>query len=263
MSRAEYSGKDSIYTWLKQRVLPESIGNKSVSDKAGLVLVNTGAIRFDMLKGPFTKDTAYIVCPFAGGFRYTENVPYGKALKIAEVINKEPQILSQSPLTKLSQPAFLAPPEQVAIARDVIVDKRRLPISFTDQIPLSNSGPSTSSDSPLELTPGYTTQDDGGSDGDDTLHSPITFYRVPNVIQALVPANSSSLSSAELRLAPSPETVDLIYLDFIEPWIDLAAKFAGLDFDIHNDTHVFMPGSSLSSMIVEWVEKNWKCGSVT
>src|SRR5436190_12175639 len=98
MLRAEYASKDSIYTWLEQQVLPESIGNKSLSAKAGLVVVNTGAIRFDIFKGPFTTDTAFIISPFSGGFRYIKDVPYDKAFKIAEVINKQTRFLSRSPV---------------------------------------------------------------------------------------------------------------------------------------------------------------------
>src|SRR5437667_3895191 len=103
----------------------------------------------------------------------------------------------------------------MTMPHDIIADKQRPPISFLDQIPLSKSNPATSSNQPSELTPGHTTQDAGGSDGDDTLHSPISFYRVPNVIQALIPAHPSS-PSVEPQLNPSLATVDLIYLDFIE-----------------------------------------------
>jgi hypothetical protein len=41
---------------------------------------NTGAMRFDIFKGPFTEDSAFIVSPFTSTFRYVKDVPYDKAL---------------------------------------------------------------------------------------------------------------------------------------------------------------------------------------
>lgn len=52
-------------------------------------------------------------------------------------------------------------------------------------------------------TPGYTTTDDFGTDGDDTPHSPIPYYSQPNVFQANAsfPADGSK-----------PATIDLVFL---------------------------------------------------
>ncbi|KAJ9653964.1 hypothetical protein H2198_006952 [Neophaeococcomyces mojaviensis] len=92
------------------------------------------------------------------------------------------------------------------------------------------------------LVPGYTTLDDLGCDGDDTIHSPITFYEVPNCIQAIFPSSlsnivsdySSSLnpatkssSSHNPSAPPSPanpsttdaEPVDLLFNAFLQPFI--------------------------------------------
>jgi hypothetical protein len=57
-------------------------------------------------------------------------------------------------------------------------------------------------------TPGYTTTDDFGSDGDDTIHSKIPYYSVPNFFQAngSLPANGTLASDA---------VVDLIFLDYV------------------------------------------------
>ena len=57
-------------------------------------------------------------------------------------------------------------------------------------------------------TPGYTTTDDFGTDGDDTLHTRIPFYPQPNYFQANVslPTASDALTNAT--------TIDLIFLDY-------------------------------------------------
>jgi hypothetical protein len=55
-------------------------------------------------------------------------------------------------------------------------------------------------------TPGYTTKDDFGTDGDDTLHSAIPFFRIPDYF-----AGSAGFSQQP------PATVDVVFVDFIEP----------------------------------------------
>ncbi|KAI1932182.1 hypothetical protein LOZ65_000768 [Ophidiomyces ophidiicola] len=240
MSRAKYPSESSIYSWLEEEVLPEALAG----EKPSLALVNTGAIRFDLFKGQVTEDSSYILSPFTGGFRYTKNIPYEKATKILEVLNKAPRILTQMAHSNTSFSTFLVPPEQLSL--DSGWDKTLK----ADQVRFDNSNympPATN------LIPGYTTKDAAGADGDDTIHSPISFHRLPNCIQAFIPSSKSKHRSIK------PENVDLIYLEFMEPFIDIAAKFVGLDFDIKKDTHQYMPGSSLRSILISWVEKNWKC----
>ena len=231
MSRVKYPDPSSIYTWLETQVLGD-LRDETRGDTPRVAIINTGAMRFDIFKGPFTQDTTFIVSPFTSTFRYVKDVPYDKAQLIVEVLNEQPQVLSmdESSLTTLG------PLEQLAYPEDVIAQNWA---SATGQIPMSSP----------DLVPGYTTKDDAGTDGDDTIHSPINFYRVPNCIQALKSANASE----------TPKTVDLVYLDFIEKYIILAAKFSGLDVDIAKESDVYMPNVSLTNLILDWVKKNWKC----
>ncbi|KAJ5407017.1 hypothetical protein N7465_008301 [Penicillium sp. CMV-2018d] len=231
MSRVKYPDPSSIYTWLETQVLGD-LRDEIRGDTARVAIINTGAMRFDIFKGPFTQDSTFIVSPFTSTFRYVKDVPYDKAQLIVEVLNEQPQVLSmdESSLTTLG------PLEQLAYPEDVIAQNWA---STSGQIPMSSP----------DLVPGYTTKDDAGTDGDDTIHAPINFYRVPNCIQALKSANASE----------TPKTVDLVYLDFIEKYIILAAKFSGLDVDIAKESDVYMPNVSLTNLILDWVKKNWKC----
>ncbi|KAJ5961110.1 uncharacterized protein N7479_008260 [Penicillium vulpinum] len=231
MSRAKYSDPNNIYTWLETQVLGD-VRDASRGDTPRLAIVNTGAIRFDIFKGPFTQDSTFIISPFTSTFRYVKDVPYDKAQLIVEVLNEQPQILS----TDESSLTTLGPLEQLAYPEDVIAQNWP---SSGEQILMS--GP--------DLVPGYTTKDDAGTDGDDTIHSPISFYRVPNCIQTLITANASE----------TPKTVDMVYLDFIESKVILAAKFAGFDVDIAKESDVYMPHMTLTNLILDWVKKNWKC----
>lgn len=71
-----------------------------------------------------------------------------------------------------------------------------------------------------ELTPGYTTTDAFGSDGDDTAHTTIPTFTYPDFFQALgnFPANGSL-----------PDVVDLIFIDYIAvDLLDYLATVPGL-----------------------------------
>jgi hypothetical protein len=237
MSRVPYTSKESIYAWLHEKVLPDSLRDRSRSGKPALAIANTGAIRFDLFKGEFTRDSAYIVSPFTSGFRYLKDVPYQKAALVLEVLNRQPKILTKDAAGPI--PWSLAPPEQAA-HHDIRSSRGSLSVPF-NQKPMS--------DPQLELVPGYTTIDDLGTDGDDTIHSQIDFYEIPNCIGALILDDKSA----------TPETVDLVYVDFIEPYITLAARYAGLNVDVPLESDVYMPATSLTDIIVQWVKDNWGC----
>lgn len=251
MSRAPYPHNDSIYTWLEKEVLPETLKNEPRGDggRPAVAVLNTGAIRFDIFKGAFTQDTMWIISPFTNEFRYVKDVPYDKVQLIMEVLNKQPQVLTGSLEETFDGVDALGPPAQVNHLDSVFTSPEPsnewsgLDMAGTGQIPLSAENPSGA------VVPGYTTQDDAGDDGDDTIHSPISFYRVPNVFQATLSANASA----------TPETVDLVYIEFLQSYLTLAAKFAHLDLDFAKESESYMPGSTLTDLVLEWVGKNWPC----
>ena len=236
MNRAKYPGGSSIYTWLEKQVLPDIVHDKHRGNQSRLAMVNTGGIRFDIFKGPFTRDSTYIVSPFTSGFRYIKDVPYDKADKLLSILNNNGQILQGVDATAMSW--ILAPPEQCSILNDVAVDRAEDLHPETHQIHMSSES---------DLTPGYTTTDDAGNDGDDTVHSPITFYRVPNCIQSEIHPSDSD---------DTPDVIDVVYIEFIEPWILLAFKFLGLDYS--SETAIYMEGENLTTLIAKWVSENWK-----
>jgi hypothetical protein len=236
MSRAKYPSKDSIYTWLEEDFLPEVVSDKDRANQSRLAIVNTGAIRFDIFEGPFTRDSTFIVSPFTSGFRYVKDVPFDKAIQLLSILNNNGQIVGLEGGAFKNQ--MLSPPEQFAILSDIIVDHEKVDRSQTQQ-PLSDTE---------KLIPGYTTKDDAGSDGDDTEHSPINFYRVPNCIQSII---NGSVTMSET------DAVDVVYIEFIQPWVLLAFKFLGLDYE-EADTAPYMYGENLTTLLAEWVTRNWK-----
>ena len=219
------------------------IKDSSRKDIPRLVLTNTGAIRFDIFKGPFTIDTTYTVSPFTSGFRFIEDVPLEIASQLLRILNQEVPQLSHDlrPLTA-PIPARSSPQALPLHAKD------------SNQHPLTVS---TKEDDNIPLAPGYTTHDDAGADGDDTLHSEIKFYAVPNCIEARI-GFPGDAKDPEKPKEPEPEIVDLVYNEFIQPYILLALKFLGTGFE-KEDTGAYMEGMDMTRMIETWVKEKWPC----
>ncbi|OXV09682.1 hypothetical protein Egran_02555 [Elaphomyces granulatus] len=260
MTRVPYPSDKNIYSWLENEVLPDSLRDKSRHGTPALAIVNTGAIRFDIFKGPFTQDTTFIISPFTNGFRYIKDVPRETAERVLDVLNSQPRVLA------VTQPGDdyrneLAPPIQRNRDHDMIATYNFVPEDKIKFEALLHQVPLSSEPSRPNILPGYMTRDDGGDDGDDTIHSPIPTFRVPNCIQASIQPDLDSTDSDVKREAvpAEPEKVDLVYVDFIERHMIEAAKFSGLDVDFKKESAVYMPGGRLTDLILTWVKENWKC----
>lgn len=248
-NRAPFHSENSIFTWLQEQVFPSTISDPARENHPRLAIFNTGAIRFDVFKGPFTIDTTYSVSPFTSGFRYIKDVPYTTTKKLITILNQEVPQLFDSPYDLAAR----APePNGAHVATSDTAHKYSR--HAVKQVPLSPLSSNGQHEQPL--TPGYTTTDAGGTDGDDTMHAPIRFYRVPNIFETRVgfPSTSSSSSSSS---PAEPETVDLVYVDFIQRYVLLALEFLGTDYK-QGDTEVYMEGKTMTEVISGWVEENWK-----
>ena len=180
VSRRPYPHNESIFTWIEEQLLPQSIETSERVQKGAkaMVLTNTGAIRFDVFKGTFTKDTKFLVSPFTSAIRYIKDVPYKAASQVLTLLNNEGPIV----LEMMENNAFLQPPEVFAAqSRPHMLSSR----NFVPPKPQQGQAPLVGSEEPKPF-PGYTTKDDAGDDGDDTIHERIEFYNVPNCIQSTV-----------------------------------------------------------------------------
>lgn len=236
MSRAKYPSDDSIYSWIENEVFPEIVVNEKRKDTPRLAIMNTGGIRFDIFKGPFTRDSTYTVSPFVSGFKYVRDVPYDVAKKVIGLLNTGGPVF-----TAAGQGTnFLTIPQQMFSDASTAAqeDDARLELRG-----LHHANAPTDDDAPL--TGGYTTKDDLGTDGDDTVHEPLQFYKVPNCIQ----------SEIALPEDGNPETVDVVFIDFVQPWIIPALKFSGGDYS-DDDVETYMEGT-FTYKLSEWIKNNW------
>lgn len=149
--------EENIYQMIKSHVLPLLQSTLVESDTLSpyrYVMLNTGAVRFDLYRGPFTKDTEYSVLPFANVWQY---------IKLNSKVARE----IEGYLNKLPIIAKLSPPQQLSLSHGVVSHGVNGCPFITDP----------------GLSEGYTTWDDFGCDGDDTPHKSQRIYPLPNVIQ--------------------------------------------------------------------------------
>lgn len=247
-NRAPYPSNSSIFTWLENQVLPDKIGDEKRGKTPTMVLINTGAMRFDIIEGAFTVDTVYAVSPFINKFRHIRDVPFDIAKKVLVLLNSEGTILAHALHSKTPVPPN---PQQL------------LEIFTSSRLSRHSGAPGqvVLKGDESELLPGYTTIDDAGSDGDDTPHLPIKFYRVPNMIGSRIGFPSCAIRESHsadiLDKCKIPETVDFVFIDFVQPYILSALKFLGTDYK-KEDTETYIEGGEITTLITTWVTENWK-----
>jgi hypothetical protein len=221
---------------LLQTALATVVVNETRKDTPRLIIINTGSVRFDLAKGPFTYDDSFIVSPFKDAFQFIPDVPYDQASKVLDILNAGPFQKKRD----LSTADFNFSP--MLADRDICIDP---PLTHTHGALNKKSLPSgrvirRQSTTP---SPGYTTTDDFGTDGDDTMHSNIPYYSQPNDLQA----NASFPTDGS-----TPETVDLVFLDFIASYIidalnepDVGANYSESDVSYYMDesftTNSYLP----------------------
>jgi hypothetical protein len=237
MNRAPYPSNESVFTWLETEVVPDIAVIPERKDVPTLAIVNTGAIRFDIFKGAFTRDTTYIISPFISKLVYLRDVPYSAAKRVETFLNNAGQILD----VQAMQAYELAPPEQMSVRSNIVgpAMTQEFHAAGGAQSPLLTHGEDP------RLIPGYTTKDDAGDEGDDTLHTPLTFYKVPNVIQ----------SSRSFPADADPENVDLVFVDFIQPWVLTAMLFTGQNYTAHDVAPY--TNETLTELMADWIKMHW------
>ncbi|KAH9884179.1 ser/Thr protein phosphatase family [Xylariomycetidae sp. FL2044] len=264
MSRAEYPSNSSIFTWLEKKVIPDTVTNKDRADLPRLAILNTGAVRFDIFEGAFTTDSTYLISPFTSKFNYIPDVPYAVASKVLNMLNNGGPVFGSADLdTKyLTIPEQMAPSPQylaqLSTSASTSAEDETIPSSFLATLPQQkplggNEDDGDDDKDQPDLVSGYTTKDDLGSDGDDAVHSPIRFYSVPNCVQSRVGFPSSSSTTGD-----DPEKVDLVFIDYVQPWVLAALKFSGGDYGT-DDVAVYMD-ETLTDVIARWVANNWADG---
>ncbi|KAF2209590.1 hypothetical protein CERZMDRAFT_46913 [Cercospora zeae-maydis SCOH1-5] len=248
LSRVPYPSNNSMLTLLETQVLPDALKD---TKKPTIAITNSGALRFDIFKGPFTIDSTFLVSPFTSGFRVLKDVPFKAASRVLETLNNQGPILLADMIAMAGEDESrlkeLVPHQPVRA--DSLLSADESPSRLQPLMGAQSQTPLGKADNHTPQVPGYTTKDDAGSDGDDTIHQRINFYNVPNVIGSNI---SFPAGAAE------PETVDLLYNEFIENFVLLALRYLGEKREAQDSSRA-VDGKRLTDVISEWIQDHWKC----
>ncbi|CAK7228042.1 hypothetical protein SBRCBS47491_006770 [Sporothrix bragantina] len=195
----------SIFTLLSD-ALSETVVRPSRNTTARMIFSNTGSVRFDMYKGPFTYDDNFIVSPFRNVFRFVADVLFADANNLLDQLNNGGADKRDIDAKISGFHLDSIHPSQL-FGRDACVD----PIIGLDRRKATGTpglGIARRQAAAPE-TAGYTTTDDFGTDGDDTKHSTIPSHSIPNYFMA----------TGGYPETGNPDTVDVIFVDFIESYI--------------------------------------------
>lgn len=191
MTCVPFNSSDNIFPLLSD-ALAEAVVNEPRKDIPRYVIANTGSVRFDMYKGPFTYDDQFIVSPFTDIFLYVPEVPYDQASRLLESLNNAGASQKRDVgIMPVERDICVDPP------LGLLSDMKRGEYHETSRITRRQV---------VDLAPGYTTSDDFGTDGDDTAHSKITHYDIPDFFQGEAGFSENSQS----------DVVDVVFVDFIE-----------------------------------------------
>ncbi|KAM5440457.1 hypothetical protein McanMca71_003939 [Microsporum canis] len=242
MSCLPFEDKNNIYQVVID-MLSKVVVKEDRADRPRLLLLNTGGVRFDLVKGPFTKDDEYIVYPFKNQFQYLPDVPYSIASQLLDALNKGPYQKRADEYTPMLAPRLNADEVCADPSPEFIELQRR-------EAPQPYKAFTRRTIDSSMLYPGYTTSDDFGLDGDDTPHSKIPYYKVPIDVQA----NASFPTDGS-----KPELIDLAFVDFIGasfviPALNkLGGKYSAGDIQPYKDF-------GESSFLREYALKFWQKG---
>ena len=248
LTRAPHDSEESVFRWLRDEVMPDVATNEDRADVPRLVIVNTGSMRFDIFKGPFTRDSTFLVSPFISTLKYVPDVDYEIASKVITLLNSGGHIFSEGDLDA----RYMALPQKWS-GKDLEnmpgprlglrgAGDKQLKLGSDGQLRLGGDDDGDEKEPPK----GYTTEDDVGKDGDDTVHSPVEYYSVPNCIQ----------SEVGFEAERKPEKVDLVFIEFLTPWILTALKFAGGEYK-KGDVLSYRDETQ-TELLEGWIRENWK-----
>ncbi|ORY78038.1 Metallo-dependent phosphatase-like protein [Leucosporidium creatinivorum] len=258
--RHPHTSDKSILKLLTDKVLPLLV-TRPDRPYPSLTILNSGSIRFDIFKGPFTRNDQWIILPFTNSFEYIPSVPRSVAAKLLPYLNLvgEHHLASltstttttssdDEPLPQLS----IAHPHAQAASVELLY-RRRLAEEYA-----ASSSTSTGEE---KLTPGYVTADKCSELGDDTLHRPIPAVWQPTFVSTAFPppppstnASSSSSSSSE----EEEDKIDIVFFDFIQP--DILSALNALQKTktfTEGDVSLFVGSLTANTLMQSYAEREW------
>lgn len=169
--------------------------------KDPIFLFNTGAARFDIFKGPFTRDDQFTVIPFENGMWYVPDLKIEVVESMLYLLNNlpgEPELWHSFNEAE-SDPDDPANAKILADSLAVQLTRRRNAASC---LRLTSKGGKEDVEHAMKepaVTYGYVTQDKCGPQaGDDTIHRPLPAYPIPDFVLSTKPAGIKPSDKVDL-----------------------------------------------------------------
>lgn len=183
MNGKPLTSSSNLFNLIREHVLKLLEKPEGREDIKRIITINTGLIRSDLFEGNFTENTKFQVSPYENKWKYI-TVPYHFAKHISNYLNTQSSIMNLMALPSISSP------------------KSKPILDMELQYLQKNDDSAFEMKARLPLGP--VTCDDFGCDGEDTLHEPLRYYKMPNVVEYSDVINDET------------EEVDYVYLDFFE-----------------------------------------------
>ncbi|KAJ0426785.1 Metallo-dependent phosphatase-like protein [Aspergillus carlsbadensis] len=237
-------GEDgNIYELLKD-ALGDTVVNHERAKVPRVVLSNDGTIRDNIYQGPFTTGDAYAVVPFPNHFQYIAEMPCEVFKAMTSNLQAKQNVSCGHGADHETGPSFIDEQSHSPLADSVpdgwgMVDDGSHPQSTLSE----------RSKHQKQYSPGYTTHDGLGDDGDDTLHSPIIEdERYMKLFWG----------SAAFPNAPDyPPLFDVVFTNYLSKKILDALKKAGAPYT-ENDVTDYLPRSYTSrDVLVDYTARRW------
>ncbi|KAK7055300.1 Metallo-dependent phosphatase-like protein [Favolaschia claudopus] len=194
MNRSPYPSNGSIMTMIVEDAAPTALAlNTTRAGIPSLLIISSGSQRFDIYKGPFTKNDQLTASPFVNQYIYIPDVPFDAAIRVLPELNRAGAERLWATKSEDGEESLQA--RVVRLEREVETGYMTW---LEDMHRRYHERPQMREEEGLTL--GYACP----GEGDDTPHIPLPAYRLPDFIGSRVPDLSGD--------AP----IDLIFVDFIE-----------------------------------------------
>ncbi|KAG1787055.1 Metallo-dependent phosphatase-like protein [Suillus plorans] len=156
-----YPSNGSLVSFFVENAIPYALAiNNTRASIPNIIIIDSWALRFDLLKGSFTKNDQLTIMPYQDSFLYIANVTSGIANQLLPAMNKPAAIQQKRDETQ-------------AVFSSYEVDDTRDSASLEEIDGRPGVGGQASF--------GYVTRDScpDADNADDTLHTPLPHYPVP------------------------------------------------------------------------------------
>lgn len=189
MTRNPYPSNGSLLTLFIRDAIPTALAmNNTRTNVPNIMITNSGGLRFDVLKGPFTKNDQLTASPFTDLFLYIPNVTFSTANQVLPALNG----------AGAAERKKRAEMEMEWWGRGYVEGRYQAWLQEMER--RARLGGRKEND----LTLGYATSDSCPGTADDTPHVALPYYSIPDFIGSTPPTVASDIP------------IDLVFVDFIE-----------------------------------------------